>query len=43
MLDIYEITYTATDGSVKTSKIYVSFYDYEEPLIPLGLKTIAKK
>ena len=43
LLDIYEITYTTADGSVKTSKIYVTFYDYEEPLIPLGLKTIAQK
>lgn len=43
LLDIYEISYTVADGSAKTSKMYITFYDYEEPLIPLGFKTIVRK
>jgi len=40
LIDRYEITYKNSNGKKTTSILYISFYDYEEPLIPLGLKTI---
>lgn len=36
----YQVTYTAVDGSPKTNFIYFSFFDFAEPLIPVGLSTI---
>lgn len=39
-LDIYEITYLNKKGKEKKTKLYLSFYDYEEPMIPIGFETI---
>ena len=39
----YEITYTADNGTAKKAFVYLSFYDYEEPLILAGMKTVAVK
>jgi len=36
----YQITYTAADGSEKKSFFYLTFFDYKEPLIPAGFKTV---
>lgn len=41
MEEKYQITYTAADGTEKKAFFYISFYDYEEPLIPAGLRTLA--
>ena len=38
----YKVRYTAADGSLKKAFIYLTFFDYEEPLIPTGLKTVTK-
>jgi tetratricopeptide (TPR) repeat protein len=43
MLDRYEITYFDEKGIVKKAIIYISFYDYEEPQILFGFKTIGQK
>lgn len=40
--DIYEITYLNKKGKKKTTLLHISFYDYEEPMIPMGFKTIKK-
>jgi hypothetical protein len=37
LLDRYEIKYKDKDGKKKKAIIYISFYDYEEPMIPVGL------
>lgn len=42
MLDIYRITYTGKDGSAQTADLYISFYDYTEPMIPQGFKTVGQ-
>jgi tetratricopeptide (TPR) repeat protein len=42
-LDQYEITYLNEKGKEKTAIIYISFYDYEEPQILFGFKTIGQK
>ncbi|MEI2740657.1 MAG: tetratricopeptide repeat protein [Chitinophagaceae bacterium] len=42
MLDKYKITYTDADGNPATAVIYISFYDYEEPMILTGFKTISR-
>jgi hypothetical protein len=41
-LDIYEITYNDSKGKKRTDKIYMTFYDYEEPMILYGF-TAANK
>ena len=43
MLDKYEITYLNEKGKVKKTVIYISFYDYEEPEILFGFKTVGQK
>lgn len=43
LLDIYEITYLDKKGKEKKAKVYISMYDYEEPLILKGFGTIGKK
>lgn len=40
MVDHYEITYHNAKGKKKTTDLYISFYDYEEPMIPVGFKTV---
>jgi tetratricopeptide (TPR) repeat protein len=43
MLDKYEITYFDEKGKVVKETVYLSFYDYEEPLILYGFKTVKPK
>lgn len=43
LVDIYEITYRNEKGKIKKTNIYISFYDYEEPQILFGFKTIVLK
>ena len=42
-LDQYEITYLNEKGKEKTATVYISFYDYEEPRILYGFKTVGQK
>jgi tetratricopeptide (TPR) repeat protein len=42
-LDKYRITYLNEDGKEKSTVIFISFYDYEEPQIIKGFKTIGQK
>lgn len=39
-VDVYNIEYLDKKGKKKTSTLYISFYDYEEPMIPVGFETI---
>jgi tetratricopeptide (TPR) repeat protein len=41
LLEKCQISYHTVDGTDKKSVIYISYYDYEEPLIPAGMKTVA--
>jgi tetratricopeptide (TPR) repeat protein len=43
LLDHYEITYLDGKGKRKKASVYISFYDYEEPQILYGLKTVGQK
>lgn len=43
MLDQFEITYLNEEGKENKTVVYMSFYDYEEPKILFGFKTIGKK
>lgn len=43
MLDIYGITYLDAKGKKKTKTVYISFYDYEEPMILHGFKTVGQQ
>jgi tetratricopeptide (TPR) repeat protein len=43
MLDMYEITYLNEKAKEKKAVIYISFYDYEEPQILFGFKTVGQK
>ena len=36
LVDAYEVKYKNKKGESKTAMIYISFYDYEEPMIPIG-------
>jgi tetratricopeptide (TPR) repeat protein len=38
----YEITYTDETGTSVTKKLYLSYFEYEEPKIPLGLAAATK-
>ncbi|NOT52550.1 MAG: tetratricopeptide repeat protein [Chitinophagaceae bacterium] len=40
MLDRYEVKYTDKDGKPATVIIFISMYDYKEPMIPVGFGTI---
>lgn len=40
MVDKYEIEYTNGKGKKKKALVYLSFYDYEEPKILYGFKTV---
>lgn len=40
MVDHYEITYKNEKGKKKKADVYISFYDYEEPMILFGFKTV---
>ena len=42
LVDIYEIKFVTEKGKKKKEVIYISFYDYEEPMILYGFKTIEK-
>ena len=42
-LDKYEIAYLNEKGKEKTAIVYISFYDYEEPQILFGFKTVGQK
>lgn len=42
MLDKYKISYTDAAGAAMTAVVYISFYDYEEPMILAGFKTISR-
>jgi len=41
LLDEYQITYTVANGTEKKATVYISMYDYEEPMILYGFKTVA--
>lgn len=43
MLDMYEVTYTDEAGRKQTTTLYITFYDYEEPMIPVGFRTVGQK
>lgn len=43
LLDVYEITYLNEKGKKKKALVYISFYDYEEPKILYGFKTVGQK
>jgi hypothetical protein len=40
LVDRYEVTYRNEKGRKKKTILYISFYDYEEPMIPKGFKTV---
>ncbi len=40
LLDKYRITYTDEGGTEKTAIVFISFYEYEEPAVLFGFKTI---
>lgn len=43
LLDKYEISYRAADGSKKKDIVYISYFDFEEPMILPGFETIAPR
>ena len=43
MLDTYEMTYLNDKGKEQKAVVYISFYDYEEPQILWGFKTVGQK
>lgn len=43
MLDQYEITYLNEKGKEEKAIVYISFYDYEDPKILYGFKTVGQK
>ncbi|MGQ0739597.1 MAG: hypothetical protein ACT4OJ_11095 [Bacteroidota bacterium] len=40
LFDRYKITYIVTAGNSITAVVYISMYDYEEPMILSGFKTV---
>jgi tetratricopeptide (TPR) repeat protein len=40
-LDMYEIKYSEPNGKLKRAVIYITFYDYEEPKILYGFKSVS--
>lgn len=43
LLDVYVITYHDEKGKEKQANVYISLYDYEEPMILHGFKTVGQK
>ena len=43
LLDKYQITFVNDAGEEKTANVYLSFYDYLEPQVLYGFKTIGAK
>jgi tetratricopeptide (TPR) repeat protein len=43
MLDKYEISYQDEKGRPQKAIVYISFYDYEDPQILYGFKTVGQK
>lgn len=43
LLDKYQITYTIAGGAEKKAVVYITFYDYEEPMILAGFKTVTMR
>ena len=43
LLDKYEITYLDNEGKIAKEIVYISFYDFEEPQILYGFKTVRHK
>ena len=43
LLDMYELTYLDEKGKKRKAIIYISFYDYEEPMVIYGFFTIGGK
>ena len=41
LVDRYEVVYKDKEGSKKKTILYISFYDYEEPMIPVGFSAVA--
>lgn len=39
LVDSYEVTYKDEKGKKQKVIIYISFYDYEEPLVPNGFRS----
>ncbi len=39
LVDSYEVTYKDEKGKKQKSILYISFYDYEDPLIPIGFRS----
>ena len=39
-VDSYHITYKNEKGKKKKTTLYLSFYDYEQPKIPVGFYSI---
>lgn len=42
-LDQYQLTYVNEKGKEKKTIVFISFYDYEEPQIIIGFKTVGQK
>ena len=42
MSDIYVIYYLNINGEKEQTEMFLLFYEYEEPMIPMGFKTIQK-
>jgi tetratricopeptide (TPR) repeat protein len=40
LVDVYEIQYMDSFKKPQKTKLYISFYDYADPKIPIGFKTI---
>jgi hypothetical protein len=40
MLHEYEITYTDVKGKNRTTSLFFSLFDHENPLIPLGFTAV---
>jgi hypothetical protein len=43
LVDSYEVVYKNKDGKKKKAIIYISFYDYEEPMIPVGFQAASSQ
>ncbi|MFN8288136.1 MAG: tetratricopeptide repeat protein [Chitinophagales bacterium] len=42
MLDRYQLTYHDAEGKEQKTVVYISFYDYEEPQVLAGFKTVTQ-